>query len=104
MLNAEVKKNIFFARARKYGSAREAALDRTEVPVSVYDNLVQAVHQNMNAMHRYTALRKKLMQLDELHMYDVYTPMVKDFDMHEMGDGGRVSGNLQTLGAYGSGN
>ncbi len=48
MLNAEVKKNIFFARARKYGSAREAALDRTEVPVSVYDNLVQAVHQNMN--------------------------------------------------------
>ena len=80
MLNAEVKKNIFFARARKYGSAREAALDRTEVPVSVYDNLVQAVHQNMNAMHRYTALRKKLMQLDELHMYDVYTSLVPDCD------------------------
>ena len=78
LLDAQNKQQKFFAEARKYGSAREAAMDRTNVPVSVYDNLIEAVHQNMDKMHRYVRLRKKLLGLDELHFYDVYTPLLKD--------------------------
>ncbi|MDD6211765.1 MAG: oligoendopeptidase F [Clostridiales bacterium] len=78
MLNAQVKKEIFFARARKYPSAMEAALDRTEVPVSVYRNLISAVHSNMEPMYRYMNLRKKLLGVDTLHMYDIYVPLVPD--------------------------
>ena len=78
LLDAQNKQQRFFATARKYGSAREAAMDRTNVPVSVYDNLIEAVHQNMDKMHRYVRLRKKLLGVDELHFYDVYTPLLKD--------------------------
>ena len=78
LLDAQNKQQKFFAEARKYGSAREAAMDRTNVPVSVYDNLIEAVHRNMDKMHRYVRLRKKLLGVDELHMYDVYTPLLKD--------------------------
>lgn len=74
--NAEVRKNIFFARARKYDSAMQAALEPNEVPVSVYENLVGAVRANLHQMHRYMALRRKLMQVDELHMYDIYADML----------------------------
>ena len=78
LLDAQNKQQKFFATARKYGSARESAMDRTNVPVSVYDNLIEAVHQNMDKMHRYVRLRKKLLGVDELHFYDVYTPLLKD--------------------------
>ena len=78
LLDAQNKQQKFFANARKYGSAREAAMDRTNVPVSVYDNLIEAVHRNMDKMHRYVRLRKKLLGVDELHFYDVYTPLLKD--------------------------
>ena len=78
LLDAQNKQQKFFAEARKYGSAREAAMDRTNVPVSVYDNLIEAVHQNMDKMHRYVRLRKKLLGVEELHFYDVYTPLLKD--------------------------
>ena len=78
LLDAQNKQQKFFAEARKYGSAREAALDATNVPVSVYDNLIEAVHQNMDKMHRYVRLRKKLLSVNELHFYDVYTPLLKD--------------------------
>ena len=78
LLDAQNKQQKFFATARKYGSAREVAMDRTNVPVSVYDNLIEAVHQNMDKMHRYVRLRKKLLGVDELHFYDVYTPLLKD--------------------------
>ena len=78
LLDAQNKQQKFFATARKYGSAREAAMDRTNVPVSVYDNLIEAVHQNMDKMHRYVRLRKKMLGVDELHFYDVYTPLLKD--------------------------
>ena len=78
LLDAQNKQQKFFATARKYGSAREAAMDRTNVPVSVYDNLIEAVHQNMDKMHRYVHLRKKLLGVEELHFYDVYTPLLKD--------------------------
>ena len=77
-LDAQMKQLIFFARARKYDSALDASLARTEVPVSVYTTLIQTVSDNLPYMHRYVRLRKKLMGLDELHMYDIYTTLVSD--------------------------
>ena len=77
ILSAQVKQLQFFAQARKYESSLEASLDATNVPVSVYKNLIEAVHQNMDKMHRYVKLRKKLLGLDELHMYDLYTSLVE---------------------------
>ena len=77
-LDAQFKQLRFFAETRKYGSTIEASLDRTEVPVTVYTNLIEAVHQNLDKMYRYVRLRKKLLGVDELHMYDVYTPIVAD--------------------------
>ncbi len=80
LLNAQNKQLKFFAEARKYPNAFEAALDRTNVPTSVYLNLIEAVHQNMDKMHRYVSLRKKLLGVDELHFYDVYMPLLSDVD------------------------
>ena len=80
ILNAQVKKLKFFADARKYPSAFEAALDGTNVPTSVYMNLIDTVHQNMDKMHRYVRLRKKLLGLDDLHLYDIYTDLVPNSD------------------------
>ena len=79
-LNAQNKQLKFFAEARKYANAFEASLDRTNVPTSVYLNLIEAVHKNFDKMHRYVRLRKKLLGVDELHFYDVYTPLVADVD------------------------
>ena len=82
ILSAQARQLLFFARARKYPSTLHAALDQTEVPVEVYHNLIDAVHQNMGQMYRYVALRKKLMGVDELHMYDLYAPIVADVEMN----------------------
>ena len=82
LLNAQNKQLKFFAEARKYPNAFEAALDRTEVPTDVYLNLIDAVHQNLDKMHRYVRLRKKLLGVEELHFYDVYTPLIADVDKH----------------------
>ena len=79
-LNAQNKQLKFFAEARKYNNAFEASLDRTNVPTSVYLNLIEAVHKNFDKMHRYVRLRKKLLGVEELHFYDVYTPLVADVD------------------------
>ncbi len=75
LLNAQNKQLKFYADARKYNNAFEASLDNTNVPTSVYLNLIEAVHQNMDKMHRYVRLRKKLMGVDELHFYDNYAPL-----------------------------
>ena len=80
LLNAQNKQLKFMAEARKYNSAFEAALNRTNVPTSVYLNLIEAVHQNVDKMHRYVRLRKKLLGLDELHFYDIYMPLLNDLD------------------------
>ena len=77
VLSAQVKQLQFFAQARKYNSSLEASLDATNVPVAVYTNLIEAVHKNMDKMYRYVDLRKKLLGVDELHMYDLYTPLVE---------------------------
>ena len=79
-MDAQNKQLKFFAEARKYGSAFEAALDRTNVPASVYLNLIETVHQNLDKMHRYVRLRKKLLGVEELHFYDIYTPLVAGVD------------------------
>lgn len=81
LLNAQVKSNIFNAKVRKYSSARESYLFPDNVPEAVYDNLIQSMHDNMHLMHRYMKLRKQMLGLDELHMYDVYTSMVKEAKM-----------------------
>ncbi len=77
-LDGQFKQLRFFAQARKYPTTLAAALDGNEVPEQVYTNLIAAVHDNMDKMYRYVALRKKLLGVDELHMYDVYTPLVPD--------------------------
>ena len=80
ILNAQGKQLKFYADARKYPSTLDAALDATDVPTSVYLNLIEAVHQNLDKMHRYVRLRKKLLGVDELHFYDVYAPLLADVD------------------------
>lgn len=76
MLAGQVKQATFFRRARHYDSARQAALSRTEVPESVYDNLIAAVHDHMDPMVRYMELRRKLLHVEKLHMYDIYMPLL----------------------------
>lgn len=77
-LSGNVKKNIFFAKTRKYNSALESTLEGDNVPTEVYDNLITAVHNNLTPLHRYVSLKKKLLNLDEIHMYDLYTPLVEN--------------------------
>ena len=80
IMDAQVKQLEFFAKARKYPSALDASLAATNVPTSVYLNLIQAVHQNLDKMHRYVRLRKKILGVDELHFYDIYTNLVPGAD------------------------
>ena len=80
VLSAQVKQLQYFAQARKYASSLEASLDATNVPTAVYTNLIEAVHKNLDKMYRYVDLRKKLLGVDELHMYDLYTPLVAGVD------------------------
>lgn len=80
-LSAQIKALNFYSKARKYNSTLEASLSGTDVPVEVYHNLINAVHENMHYMYDYVKLRKKIMGLHELHMYDLYTPIVSDVDM-----------------------
>ncbi|MDD3174001.1 MAG: oligoendopeptidase F [Herbinix sp.] len=79
--SANVKQEVFFSKARKYSSTLERALDSANIPTEVYTNLITAVHENIGLMHRYVTVRKKLLGLDELHMYDLYTPLVADVKM-----------------------
>lgn len=80
-LNASVKKDIFYGKVRNYSSAIETAVDKDNVPVDVYNNLIDTVHEHLPLFHRYVSLRKKVMGVEELHMYDVYVPLVQDTDM-----------------------
>ncbi len=77
MIEANVQQARFYAKARKYSSDRAYYLDGSNVPESVYDSLISAVHDALPAMYRYVAVRKKVMGVDELHMYDVYAPLFK---------------------------
>lgn len=75
LFNGNLKANIFNAKARKYSSAREAALDGNNIPLSVYNNLVQAANDNLKPLHRWAELKKKMLNLSELHPFDVYVSL-----------------------------
>lgn len=79
--DANLRSADFFAKEHNYGSAREASLAANHIPVSVYDNLLEAVNKNLPLLHRYMELRKKALNLSELHMYDLYVPMVGETDL-----------------------
>lgn len=81
ILTSQVKNLQFFSSSRKYASSLEAALAENDIPVEVYNNLIDAVHQNFPAFYKYVDLRKRVMGLDELHFWDIYTPLVDDVDM-----------------------
>ena len=76
-----VKKDIFYKTARKYDSCMDMAMSGEDVSPVVYNNLIEAVHGALPAMHKYISLRKKLLGLDEQHMYDIYMPLVSDADI-----------------------
>lgn len=78
-LASSVKRDIFYARARKYPSVLEAALDQDNISPKVYEQLINTVHDKLDYMYRYMKLRKKMLGLDKLHMYDLYTPLVSDY-------------------------
>ena len=77
-LNAEVKKNVVFAKARGYHSAEEAALDGNYIPTDAYDSLIKAVNQNLDGLHKYVSLRKKYLGVDKVHYYDMYVPLIDE--------------------------
>lgn len=81
LLQSEVKKNSFFARAKHFETARHAALFENNVPVSVYDQLIEAVNKNLPAMHKYMGIRKRMLGVDTLKMYDIYVPIIQSVDM-----------------------
>ncbi len=76
-----VKGDLFAARARGFATAVEASLFPDEIPLSVYDNLISVIHESLPALNEYIALRKPAMNLDEVHLYDLYASMVEDYDM-----------------------
>lgn len=80
-LNGHVKQHVFFAQAHNYHSAQEAALVPNHIPVEVYDNLITTVNHNLAPLHRYVSLKKKALGVEEIHMYDLYAPMVKDVEI-----------------------
>ncbi|MDF2670998.1 MAG: oligopeptidase PepB, partial [Paenibacillus sp.] len=80
-LSANVTKNIFYAKTRKYPSALESTLYGDNIPVSVYTNLIAAIHESLPLLHRYIEVRKKLLKVDELHMYDLFAPLVEEYKM-----------------------
>ncbi|MDV2685071.1 oligoendopeptidase F [Alkalihalophilus lindianensis] len=80
-LSGQVKRDLFYANVRKYRSSREAALSQNHIPEVVYDQLVDTVNKHLHLLHRYVKLRKKVLGVEELHMYDLYTPLVADSKM-----------------------
>lgn len=79
--STNLKKDYFYARVRNFSSSLEASLFNGNIPTTVYDQLIEAVHQKLPLLHRYVRLRKELLNLDELHMYDLYTPVVTGIDI-----------------------
>lgn len=99
-LSANITKNLFYAKARKYPSALEASLYGDNIPKDVYTNLIGTIHESLPLLHRYLELRKKLLGVDELHMYDLFTPLVEEVDMEISYEEAKakVSDSLQPLG------
>lgn len=79
--NGSVKKDVFYSSVRKYSSSLESALFKDFIPIEVYENLIHTIHEHLPLMHQYVALRKKFLGIDELHMYDLYTPIIKNVNI-----------------------
>ncbi len=82
LLASNIKKDIFYAREKNYASVREKAMFSENIPVEVYDNLITTVHENIAPLHKYFSLRKKILTVDQLHIYDTSVPLVKDIQWH----------------------
>ena len=80
-LSGEVSKNIFNSNVRNYESSRQASLSNNNIPLSVYDNLIEGIHNEFPSIYRYMDIRKKVLGVDQLHMYDIYVPMVSELDL-----------------------
>ena len=80
IISGAIKENVTIAKLRKYNSTREYYLYHDELDTSIYDNLIETVSNNMHILYKYYDLKKELLELDELHLYDTYTPIVKDFE------------------------
>lgn len=98
---ANVKQATFFAKTRKYNSSLACALDDANIPVPVYTQLIDTVNQNLSLLHRYIGIRKRVLKLDKLHMYDVYVPMVEKVERKYTFEEARsiVKEGLKPLGA-----
>lgn len=81
-LNASIQKNLFYSNARKYPSALEMYLYSDNIPKKAYTSLIDTIHKHLPLMHRYMNLRKQLLGVKELHMYDLFAPVVEEFDMN----------------------
>lgn len=79
--SASVRKDVFYARARKYDSALHQAVHSDNVPVEVYTNLIESIHSRLELLHRYVDVRKRLLGLDDIHFYDMYVPVVQELDL-----------------------
>lgn len=77
-LNSTIKNAMFYAKTKKYGSTLEAALKSGNIPINVYDNVIETTHKNLSYLHKYISLKKERLQLEELHMYDLYVPIAKE--------------------------
>ncbi|MBO2942563.1 oligoendopeptidase F [Paenibacillus sp. F411] len=100
-LNANVNKNIFYSRVRKYPSVLEMSLYGDNIPKEVYTNLIDTIHESLPLLHRYMQLRKKLLGVDELHMYDLFAPLVDEYKLDITYEEAKqqVKDGLQPLGA-----
>ena len=78
--DGSIKQSVSIAKLRKYNSAFEVSLFKDEISIDVYNTLVNTIHENLNIFHKYYDLKKKALNLDEFHLYDVYVEMVKDYD------------------------
>jgi oligoendopeptidase F len=81
-LYSQIKRDIFYKNVRNYESSLKSALNANNIPVSVYKNLIDSVHENLATLHRYLELRKKMLGIDELHYYDMYPSLVKEVDLN----------------------
>jgi oligoendopeptidase F len=99
-LAANVTKNVFYAKARKYPSVLEMSLFGDNIKKEVYTNLINTIHESLPLMHRYMELRRKLLKVDKLHMYDLFAPLVEEYDMEISFDQAKetVKDSLQPLG------
>ena len=99
-LYGELKKNLFFKNVRKYNSALESALDKNNIPISVYTNLIKNINHHLPTLHRYLKLCKRMLKLDTLYFYDIYAPLVDEVDLeYDYSDAKKIILNsLEVLG------